>query len=122
MEISILIQLSILELPVEPGDKRSERADTREFSSMFVTFPCVVVPTKKIDILVFVFGELMRSVTERLILGQAALAEIFFFAANDKLIRLNVSAFYQTCHHDLLGLISHCVACDDMPCPPAPCA
>ena len=101
---------------------RSERADTLEFSSILVTFSCVIVPTNKIDILVLVFGELMRSIAERLILGQAALAEIFFFAANNKLIRFTVSAFYHTCHHDLLGLISHCVACDDILCQPAPCA
>ena len=41
------------------GEKRSERADIREFSSIFVTFSCVIVPTKKIHILVFVLGELM---------------------------------------------------------------
>jgi hypothetical protein len=86
---------------------RSERANVQEVSSMLVAFSCVIVPTKKIDVLVLVLGELMLSVTERLILGQAALAEIFFFAANNKLIRLTESAFHHTCHHDLLGCLGH---------------
>ena len=107
MVVFILISHSILELAVKRGDKRSERADIREFSSKFVTFSCVIVPTKKIDILVLVLAELMRSVAERLILGQAALAEIFFLAAHNKLIRFIVSAFYHPCHHDILGLIGH---------------
>ena len=85
----------------------SERADVQEVSSMRVTLSCIIVPTKKIDVLVLVLGELMRSVTERLILGQAALAEIFFFAADNKLIRLTESPLHHTCHHDLLGCLGH---------------
>jgi hypothetical protein len=30
------------------------------------------------------------------------LAEIFFFPANNKLVRLTERAFHHTCHHDLL--------------------
>jgi hypothetical protein len=60
----------------------------------------VVVPVKPVVLLGL--GEFMRSVTERLIPGQTALAEIFFLAADNKLVRFMVSAFNDACHALLL--------------------
>ena len=80
-----------------------------------MTFSCVVVPIKTIDIRVLVLGELMCSVTKWLVLGQAALAEIFFFAANNKLIWLTLSVFYNTCHDDSPKVFV-CFSCAAMLC------
>ena len=78
----------------------SERANPREIAGVLMALARVVVPAEPVVFLGL--GEFMRSVTKWLVPGQTALAEIFFLAADNKLVRFMVSAFNDACHALLL--------------------
>jgi hypothetical protein len=82
-------------------DHDLERPYPGKIAGAFMTFSRVIVPVETISL--FRLRDLMRSVTEWLVVRQTAPAKKFFLASDHQLVRSGMGAFHDACHCGLLS-------------------